>query len=153
MAIETRKARVGDAEQIRKLINSYASDNQMLFRSLSEIYENIRDYHLAIDDGEVVGSCALHVFWEDLAELRSLAVRRDHLGKGLGRRLVKNVLTEAPSLGIKNVFILTAIPEYFEKAGFQVVDRSELPQKIWAECVKCPKFPDCDEIAMVIQTC
>jgi amino-acid N-acetyltransferase len=151
MDVEIRKAAIGDANSVRKLINAYASENRMLFRSLSDIYENIRDYHVAVSQGEIVGSCALHVFWEDLAELRSLAVRSDHLGQGVGRRLISSVLSEAPSIGINRVFILTAIPSYFEKSGFKVVDRSELPQKIWAECVKCPKFPECDEIAMSIQ--
>jgi amino-acid N-acetyltransferase len=151
MDVEIRKAAVADANYVRKLINAYASENRMLFRSLSDIYENIRDYHVAVSQGEIVGSCALHVFWEDLGELRSLAVRSDHLGQGVGRRLISSVLSEAPSIGINRVFILTAIPSYFEKSGFKVVDRSELPQKIWAECVKCPKFPECDEIAMSIQ--
>jgi amino-acid N-acetyltransferase len=151
MDVEIRKAAIGDANSVRKLINAYASENRMLFRSLSDIYENVRDYHVAVSQGEIVGSCALHVFWEDLAELRSLAVRSDHLGQGVGRRLISSVLSEAPSIGINRVFILTAIPSYFEKSGFKVVDRSELPQKIWAECVKCPKFPECDEIAMSIQ--
>ena len=151
MDVEIRKAAVADANSVRKLINAYASENRMLFRSLSDIYENIRDYHVAVSQGEIVGSCALHVFWEDLAELRSLAVRSDHLGKGVGRRLVSSVLSEAPGIGVSRVFILTAIPSYFEKSGFRVVDRSDLPQKIWAECVKCPKFPECDEIAMSIE--
>ncbi len=152
MAIRIRKANVRDAEEIRKLINSYASENRMLPRSLSEIYENIRDYHVAEDGGEIVGSCALHIFWKDLAELRSLAVRSDHLGRHIGIHLIKAVLSEAPALGIRRVFILTAIPRYFEKAGFRPVEKSELPQKIWAECIKCPKFPDCDEVAMIVET-
>jgi len=149
MAVAIRKANVHDANGIRILINDYAQDNRMLFRSLSDIYENIRDYHIAVDGDEIVGSCALHVFWMDLAELRSLAVRKDHLGRGLGKQLVQHVLNEAPGLGVRRVFILTAIPGYFDKIGFTSVERSELPQKIWAECVKCPKFPECDEIAMV----
>ncbi len=152
MVFEIRKARVGDADAIRKLVNAYAAEDKMLFRSLSDIYENVRDYHVAVDEGEIVGCCALHVFWEDLAELRSLAVRQDHLGQGIGGRLVKNVVDEAPRIGIKRLFILTAIPEYFERSGFKVVERSELPQKIWAECIKCPKFPECDEVAMVVAT-
>ncbi len=145
-----RKASVRDAEGIRKLINAYASENRMLARSLSEIFENIRDYHVAEEDGQIVGSCALHIFWEDLAELRSLAVRRDQVGKRLGMDLMKHVLSEAPSLGIRRVFILTAIPDYFAKSGFRPIGKSDLPQKIWVECVRCPKFPDCDEVAMAI---
>ena len=149
MTMKIRKATVDDANEIRKLINEYASENRMLFRSLSDIYENIRDYHVAFENGEIIGSCALHVFWMDIAELRSLAVRKDRIGRNLGRQLVENVLVEAPGLGVKRVFILTAIPEYFKKVGFKNIDRSELPHKIWAECVKCPKFPECDETAMV----
>lgn len=150
MTTKIRKANPGDAESIRKLVNSYASENRMLPRSLSEIFENIRDFHIATDDEDVIGSCALHVFWEDLAELRSLAVRRDYQGKRLGMRLVNHIFSEARELGVHRVFILTAIPEYFEKAGFRPIDRSELPHKIWADCIKCPKFPDCDETAMIV---
>lgn len=152
MTVRIRKATVKDAEEIRKLINAYASENRMLPRSLSEIYENIRDYSVAEDGGEVVGSCALHIFWNDLAELRSLAVRSDHLGRQVGIRMIRRVLSEAPALGIRKVFILTAIPRYFEKVGFRAVEKSELPQKIWAECIRCPKFPDCDEVAMIVET-
>jgi len=150
MEVRIRKATVLDAEPIRKLINAYASENKMLPRSISEIFENVRDFHVAEDDGEVVGCCALHVFWEDLAELRSLAVRSDHLGRGLGKRLVRAALDEAPQLGIRRVFILTAISEFFSRLGFSTVDRSKLPHKIWAECIKCPKFPDCDEVSMIL---
>jgi amino-acid N-acetyltransferase len=152
MPVEIRKAIVKDAEEIRKVINAYASENRMLPRSLSEIYENIRDYSVGEDGGEVVGSCALHIFWNDLAELRSLAVRSDHLGRQVGIRMIRRVLSEAPALGIRKVFILTAIPRYFEKVGFRAVEKSELPQKIWAECIRCPKFPDCDEVAMIVET-
>jgi amino-acid N-acetyltransferase len=151
MTTEIRRAKVADAEGIRRLVNSYASDNRMLPRSLSEIFENIRDYQVAVDGGEVIGSCALHVFWEDLAELRSLAVAKDYLGRHLGSELVRRVVSEAPSLGVRKIFILTAIPRYFEKVGFRVVDKTELPQKIWVECVKCPKFPDCDEVALIAE--
>jgi amino-acid N-acetyltransferase len=152
MGVVIRKARTEDADGIRRLVNSYAQDNKMLFRSLSDIYENIRDYHVADEGGEIVGSCALHIFWEDLAELRSLAVRQDHLKHGIGANLIQHVLAEAPGVGVRRVFILTGIPGYFGKRGFKAVERSDLPQKIWAECVKCPKFPECDEVAMVIAT-
>ncbi len=151
MNIVIRKADIGQADEIRKMVNNYASKNKMLPRSLNEIYENIRDYHVAIDGEKVVGSGALHVFWEDLAELRSLAVHPDYQGRGLGRKLVGHVLSEAPDLGISRVFILTAIPGYFKKAGFEFIDRCELPHKVWSECIKCPKFPDCDEVSMIIE--
>jgi len=150
MSAVIRKATVRDAECIRRLVNLYASQGKMLPRSLSEIFENIRDYHVAEMRDRLVGCCALHVFWRDLAEIRSLAVHPEEVGKGLGSSLVYRALEEAPSLGIRRVFILTAIPEYFSRLGFRETDRSTLPQKIWVECVKCPKFPECDEVAMVI---
>ncbi len=150
MTYAIRKATVSDAESIRRLVNFYASEGKMLPRSLSEIFENIRDFHVAEAGKKLVGCCALHVFWEDLAEIRSLAVHPDEVGRGLGTTLVSRALEEAPSLGIRRVFILTAIPKYFSRLGFKDTDRSSLPKKIWAECVKCPKFPDCDEVAMII---
>ncbi len=151
MKHQLRKANISDANGIRKLVNAYAAENKMLARSLSEIYENIRDYHVVTYGDQVIGSCALHVFWEDLAELRSLAVHPEHRGRGLGQTLIEHVMSEAPALGVKRIFILTAIPGYFRRAGFRTVDRSVLPHKIWAECIRCPKFPDCDEIAMITE--
>ncbi|HZW36176.1 MAG: N-acetyltransferase [Deltaproteobacteria bacterium] len=145
-----RKARMGDVKAIQKLIAEYARKGDMLPRSLSEIYENLRDYFVHVEDGgEVIGSAAIHLMWEDLAEVRSLAVRDDRMGRGVGTELVEACLSEAIVLGITRVFALTYKPGFFEKLGFKRVDKSELPHKIWSDCLKCSKFPDCDEVALV----
>lgn len=145
-----RKARMGDVKAIQKLVAEYAKKGDMLPRSLSEIYENLRDYFVFTEDGgEVVGSAAIHIMWEDLAEVRSVAVREDRKRRGVGTRLVEACISEAIVLGISRVFALTYRPEFFEKLGFFRVDKSELPQKIWTDCLKCSKFPDCDEVALL----
>lgn len=145
-----RKARMSDVKGIHELIAEYARKGDMLPRSLADIYENLRDYFVFLgDDGELVGSAAIHIMWEDLAEVRSLAVREGKMRRGIGTQLVESCISEAIVLGIARVFALTYKPEFFEKLGFHVVDKSELPQKIWADCLKCSKFPDCDEVALV----
>ncbi|HEY5765374.1 MAG TPA: N-acetyltransferase [Candidatus Deferrimicrobiaceae bacterium] len=145
-----RKARMRDVKAIQKLVAEYAKKGDMLPRSLSEIYENLRDYFVFTEDGgEIVGSAAIHIMWEDLAEVRSVAVREDRMGRGVGTRLVEACISEAIVLGIPRVFALTYRPEFFEKLGFFRVDKSELPQKIWTDCLKCSKFPDCDEVALL----
>ena len=102
-------------------------------------------------DDNIVGVAALNICWEDLAEVKSLAVREDYQAKGMGRQLVEHCLSEAVVLGIYRVFTLTYQPKFFEKLGFKLVDKSSLPHKIWADCLKCPKFPDCDEIALLVE--
>ena len=145
-----RKARMADVKGIHSLIAEYAKKGDMLPRSLADIYENLRDYFVFLgDDGELVGSAAIHIMWEDLAEVRSLAVREGKMRRGVGTQLVESCISEAIVLGIARVFALTYKPEFFEKLGFHVVDKSELPQKIWSDCLKCSKFPDCDEVALV----
>ncbi|MGA7104231.1 MAG: N-acetyltransferase [Candidatus Deferrimicrobiaceae bacterium] len=145
-----RKARMNDVKAIQKLIAEYARKGDMLPRSLSEIYENLRDYFVYVQNGEeVIGSAAIHIMWEDLAEVRSLAVRDGNMGRGVGTQLVEACLSEAIVLGISRVFALTYKPDFFAKLGFVLVDKSELPQKIWTDCLKCSKFPDCDEVALV----
>jgi amino-acid N-acetyltransferase len=111
----------------------------------------LRDFFILEQDGEVAGVVALNICWEDLAEVRSLAVDPRHVRKGAGRQLVQACLDEAAELGLKRVFALTYQPGFFEKMGFDYIEKAELPQKIWSDCLKCPKFPDCDEIAMSIQ--
>ena len=146
-----RKAKIKDVATIRSLINSYSQKGEMLPKALIEIYEELRDFFVYIDEkGEVLGCCALHLFWEDLAEVRSLAVMEPSKGRGIGAALVDACAKEARELGILRVFTLTSKPAFFEKQGFGEVDRSELPHKIWAACVKCVKFPDCDETALVL---
>jgi amino-acid N-acetyltransferase len=139
-----------DVAAIRKLISGYSQQGEMLPRALIEIYEHIRDFFVFTEtDGEVLGCCALQLFWEDLAEIRSLAVKEPNNRKGIGAALVEACMEEGRGLGISKVFTLTNKPSFFEKQGFQRIERSELPHKIWADCVKCVKFPDCDETALV----
>ncbi len=146
-----RKARMADAKPIHKLLLNYAQQGLMLSRSLADIYEGIRDFYVFEVGGEVVGTVCLHICWSDLAEVRSLAVDGRQGGRGIGRRLVEACLSEACGLGIPRVFALTYKPGFFSKLGFREIEKSELPQKIWSDCIKCPKFPECDEIAMSIE--
>ena len=135
---------------MQRLINYFAERNEMLPRSLSEIYENLRDYVVAEADETPAGCCALHVTWSDLAEIKSLAVREDRRGLGLGAKLVNACLEEGKALGVPRVFVLTYIPRYFARFGFRQVEKAELPQKVWSECIRCPKFPDCGEVGMIL---
>jgi amino-acid N-acetyltransferase len=145
-----RKARMSDVKGIHGLIAEYAKKGDMLPRSLADIYENLRDYFVFLgEDGELLGSAAIHIMWEDLAEVRSLAVREGKMRRGVGTQLVESCISEAIMLGIARVFALTYKPEFFERLGFHIVDKAELPQKIWTDCLKCSKFPDCDEVALV----
>ncbi len=148
-----RKAKIGDVKHIHALLAHFAEKNLLLSRSLSELYEHLRDYTVYEKPGtnEVAGVVALSISWENLAEIRSLAVLEDQQFKGIGRRLVEHCLSEAIMLDIYRVFSLTYQPGFFEKLGFKVVDKNVLPHKIWADCVKCPKFPDCDETAVLIE--
>ena len=143
------KARISDATQMHKLINSFADKSEMLARPLSEIYENIRDYLVVREGQRVIACAAIHVNWSDLAEIKSVAVADDSQGKGIGDRLIAACLSEVKELGIPTVFCLTYQPAFFERFGFSQVDKMELPQKVWTECYRCPKFPNCDEIALV----
>ncbi len=145
------KARTGDASQIHRLINSFADKGEMLPRPLSEIYENIRDYFIIREGKKVIACAALHVNWSDLAEIKSMAVAEDRQGQGLGDQLLEACLDDAGALGIPTVFCLTYKPGFFEQAGFYQVDKMELPHKVWNECYRCPKFPNCDEIALIRQ--
>lgn len=145
-----RKARIADVKIIHKLLLNYAKDGLMLSRSLSELYEGIRDFYVYEDQGDVVGTVCLQICWEDLAEVRSLAVTEGRGLRGIGRQLVEACLDEARELGLKRVFALTYKPGFFEKLGFHLIEKSELPHKIWTDCIKCPKFPECDELALSI---
>lgn len=147
-----RPAAVRDIRGIHRLLNHYAREGLLLPRSLNELYESVRDFVVAAADDAVVGCCALHVSWEDLAEVKCLAVAESHRGSGLGRRLVEQCLTQAAALGIDTVFCLTYQVEFFARLGFVVVDSKRLPHKVWGECVHCPRFPDCDETAMAFWT-
>ncbi|MBI5306845.1 MAG: N-acetyltransferase [Planctomycetes bacterium] len=146
-----RKATIDDVEKIYKLINDFAAKDVMLPRSLSELYENIRDFFVFVQDNTVVGCSALHIFWKDLAEIKSLAVMKSFQGKGIGKKLANACIREARKLGIAKMFVLTYVPEFFEKCGFHRVEKETLPHKIWSECVKCHKFPDCGEIPLTYE--
>lgn len=149
-----RKAIIGDVKTIQKLLNDYGQQGLLLPRPLVELYEHLRDFYVVEGSGPkdpIVGVCALGLCWEDLAEIRSLAIAQEQQRKKLGSQLVKVCLDEASTLGIKRVFTLTYNPEFFSQLGFKEVEKSILPHKIWADCMKCTKFPDCDEIAMVIE--
>jgi len=145
-----RKAKLMDVRPIQSLVNQYAESGQMLPRSLNELYENLRDFHLYEDDRGLLGVCALHISWDGLAEIRSLAVRQDSARHGIGSSLVRRCLEEAVQLQVERVFVLTYQDDFFVKLGFAPVDKKELPHKIWTDCLNCVKFPNCDESALVI---
>lgn len=148
MTITVRKAGIADVAPIHKLINGHAEKGVMLPRSLHSLYEHLRDYTVAVDGDDVVGVIGLHISWSDLAEIRSMAVATAHQGQSLGRRLVAEAIDEAVRLGIPKVFVLTYVPDFFSHLGFAEVDKAELPHKIWQECIHCPQFPDCGEVAL-----
>jgi amino-acid N-acetyltransferase len=145
-----RKAQIADVKNIQKLLMTFANRGDMLSRSLSELYESLRDFYVVEEDGVLLGAAALHVVWEDLAEVRSVAVTEDAGRKGIGSRLVQACISEAREIGLKRIFCLTYKPDFFAKHGFRLVDKAELPHKVWGDCIKCPKFPDCDENAMIL---
>jgi len=150
MEATIRSARVGDIARVAEIINDYAEQGLMLHRSHAELYERLRDYVVAEVGGRVVGICGLRILWANLAEVYALAVAREANGGGIGRRLVAGCGEEAERLGIRKLFALTYERRFFERCGFEVVDRHKtLPLKVWSECVRCPKNQMCDEIAMV----
>ena len=146
---QVEKAKISDVTQIHKLINGFAEKGLMLARPLSEIYESVRDFFVIREQDEVVACAALHISWSDLAEIRSVAVAEDKQRKGLGAKLVAACLKEAKSLGIDAVFCFTYQPQFFKSQKFADIDKMELPRKVWSDCLRCPKFPNCDEIALI----
>lgn len=146
-----RKAKIKDIGQIQNLINCFARQDLMLPRSLNELYENLRDFWVVEEGNKIIACCALHISWDDLAEIKSLAVAKNRQHKGIGGKLVELCLAEAKTLAAKKVFALTYNPAFFKKFGFKKIKNSLLPHKIWAECIKCCKFPDCQEVAMIKQ--
>ncbi len=147
-----RKAKISDIKKLHSLINLAAKSGEVLPRSLSELYDNLRDYYVYVkEDDLIAGTGALHIIWEDLAEIKSIVVREEFFRQGIGTEILKACTSEAISLGIKKVFVLTYRPKFFERIGFKEVDKSVLPQKIWADCLKCAKFPDCDETALILE--
>lgn len=145
-----RKARIADAQHIYSLINFWAKEGKVLERSLTYIYEHIRDFWVCEEKKKIVACCALHIVgWQNLGEVKSLVVAKQFQRKGIGRTLVDKCREEARSLGIRKVFALTFCPEFFKGLGFKVIALKELPHKIWSECVNCVSFPDCKEIAVI----
>jgi amino-acid N-acetyltransferase len=147
--MNVRSAKISDAKAINALINSYAERDRMLFRSLADIYENLQTFIVAELENTIVGCCALEVIWADLAEIKSLAIDEAYKGKGIGRELVAAAAEQAAKLGVPKVFALTLEPGFFEKAGFAIVKKEELPMKVWSDCARCPKQQNCDEIAVI----
>ncbi len=146
-----RKANVKDAGQIFKILQEFAIKEILLPRSMNSIYENIRDFFVCEKGEEIIGVSSLHVFWEDLAEIKSLAVKEEYQHHGIGKELVEQCIEDAKQLGIKKVFALTYVPEFFENLGFKISDKSEFPQKVWTECIHCVKFNDCHEIPVSLE--
>ena len=144
-----RKARFDDIESIYGLVNIYAAQGEMLPRSRNTLYENLRDMVVAEEEGRVIGVGALHIMWDRLAEVRMMAITPEHTRQGIGAEIVQLLLNEGDVLGIEKVFTLTYKPDFFRKLGFIRISREELPQKVWKECIDCPKYPNCDEIAMI----
>lgn len=146
-----RKAKIKDIKSIYELLQEYGNSGELLPRPLSELYDHLRDFSVYVDekDDSVIGCCALQICWDDLAEIRSLAVHPMHVGNKIGSELTESALVEAKSFNIAKVFTLTYRPGFFKRYGFVEIDRSELPLKIWGGCLLCIKFPDCDETAMM----
>jgi len=143
-----RKARLTDVEEMHQLVNNYADKGMMLSRPRSMLYEYIRDFAVAEENGGILGVGALHIMWGDLAEIRALAVKEGYAKQGIGRKIVEFALEEAKSLGIPKIFTLTYQPGFFKKIGFSEVSKENMPQKVWRECINCPKFPNCDEVCL-----
>ncbi|WP_278847958.1 N-acetyltransferase [Megamonas hypermegale] len=143
-----RKATFNDVEDIFELVNDYAQDGIMLARSRNTLYETLRDMYVAEENGEILGVGGLHIVWEELAEVRTLAVSKKALRRHIGANIVKHLIEEGKTLGVRRVFTLTYQDKFFASLGFEVATKDNLPQKVWKECIDCPKFPHCDEIAM-----
>jgi amino-acid N-acetyltransferase len=151
-----RNARMGDIKKIHKLLQYFADKDLLLGRSLSSLYDQLKDFSVYVEQAEddpdqekLVGVCSFHICWDNLAEIRSLAVIDEFHGKGVGRQLVSKALAEADSYGITRVFTLTYQPDFFRKLGFKDIDKAELPHKVWSDCINCSKFPDCNEEALI----
>ncbi len=144
-----RKAKLPDAGDIHRIIFDYSENGTLLPRSLAEICENIRDFHVVEDEGHIIGCGALHLYGTHLAEVRSIAVFPEYKGKGAGRLLIDALMAEADEQSVNCVCLFTRIPEFFGHLGFTVAQREELPDKIYKDCVNCPKLQACDEVAMV----
>ncbi|MFP3937590.1 MAG: N-acetyltransferase [Phycisphaerae bacterium] len=148
--MEIRHAKADDARRIAEMINYHAERGRMLHRSLESVYENLREFQVVEDDGRIIGCVAVGLFWSDLAEVKSLAVDPAEQGRGVGAELLQAAIADARRLGLKRLFALTYETGFFQRAGFRTIDRGTLPEKVWRECVACPKADHCDEIAMIL---
>ena len=146
---QVEKAKIQDVPQMHKLINHFADKGDMLPRPLGELYETLRDFFVIRDGEQMIACAALHVCWADMAEVRSVAVAEGSQKQGLGDILVDACLQEARALGINDVFCFTYRPDFFKRRGFVDIDKMELPRKVWTDCLHCPKFPNCDEVALI----
>ncbi|MGI6449445.1 MAG: N-acetyltransferase [Desulfitobacteriia bacterium] len=144
-----RHAKLSDVEAILSLISEFVNQGLMLPRTRSGLYEGIREFIVAVEKDKIIGTGSLHIIWDDLAEIRTLAVVAGHQKKGIGRKLVEILLQEAEQLNCPQVFTLTYQVEFFKHLGFQLVDKQDMPQKVWKDCINCVKFPNCDENAMI----
>ncbi|MCL2485230.1 MAG: N-acetyltransferase [Endomicrobia bacterium] len=149
--MKIRPAKVSDVKEIHKLVEHYANNKEMLHRSLNSIYENIQEYVVVENEESVIVGCgALHVSWEDLAEVKALAVSENYKGKGIGKQIVLQLQQNAKDLGVHKVFALSFKPEFFQKLGYDIIPKEMLPHKIWSECINCYMFPDCGEVPLLI---
>ncbi|MBU1001273.1 MAG: N-acetyltransferase [Proteobacteria bacterium] len=153
MELYIRKPRMQDVRAIHALLMESANKQELLPRSLHDLYGKLRDFVVLVsrEEERVLGCCAFAICWEDIAEIRSLAVTAELKGQGWGRRLVETCLSEAVMFGVYRVFTLTYVPGFFAKLGFNEVAKEVLPQKVWADCLNCPKFPECDEVSMMLE--
>ena len=149
--VEVARATVRDADGIARLINFWAAQGQMLPRTVGETYEHLRDFFVVREGDRVVGCGALHIVWADMAELKSLAVEEGAHSRGIGAAITRACVEEGRVIGLDTLFALTYRPGFFERLGWRQADVMTLPRKVWNECYRCPKFPGCDEIAMVIE--
>ena len=147
--MEIRNAKISDAVGIHELVNYYAELDRMLFRSMADIYENLQTFIVAELEGKVVGCCAMEIIWSDLAEIKSLAVKEDLKGIGIGRKIVEAAVKKASDIGVLRIFALTLEPDFFVKLGFEIVEKDTLPMKVWSDCARCSKQQNCDEIAVI----
>ena len=146
-----RKAKPSDVPAIHHLVHFYAQKGDLLPRTLEELYQRVRDFHVFDHGEQIAGVCSLFMYGPDLAEIRSLAVQPEFEGKGIGRAVTEACLSEARGILIKRVFALTYTPVFFERLGFRIVKKIELPEKIWKDCLKCSKFFHCDEVAVLLE--
>ena len=150
--MEYRKAVFDDIEAIYELVNHYAEEGVMLARSRNTLYETLRDMVVAVDEGKggrLAGVGGLHIIWDKLAEGRTMAVDPEYIRRGIGGEIVRRLMAEGDALGIEQYFTLTYKPGFFQSLGFRIITKEELPHKVWKECIDCPKFPNCDEIALM----